>query len=101
MLISKQRHIVDQAYRSSYRDATCEASSNGTDLCGLPAMGGAHCRTGEYAGTGRKPSDDLTFPLCNGHHMDQEAHPGPEWWIEHCLKPQMRRRYREWKGKKS
>ena len=36
-------------YRQSYRDATCMASRNGIDLCGLPAVG-AYCRTGEYAG---------------------------------------------------
>ena len=88
--------INDKEYRKSYASATCGASRNGIDLCGLPAVG-AHCRTGEHAGMGTKPSDDLTFPLCNDCHMEQERTPGPQWWVQNVLKPQMRRRYREWK----
>lgn len=90
--------VVDEAYRKSYKDSTCCASSNGVDLCGNPAVG-AHCRTGELAGIGTKPSDDLTFPLCHECHADQERNIGAGWWLENVLKPQMRRRYREWKSK--
>lgn len=91
--------VEDDAYRKSYKDSVCHASRNGIDLCGLPAVG-AHCRTGEYAGGATKPSDDLTWPLCHKCHMDQEADPGPEWWLENVLKPMMRRRYRKWKSGK-
>lgn len=88
--------VEDDAYRKSYKDSTCAASRNGTDLCGMPSIG-AHIRTGEYAGGATKPSDDLTDALCHECHMDQESQPGPEWWLERVYKPQRRRAYREWK----
>lgn len=90
--------VRDDKYRKSYKDSVCHASRNGVDLCGMPAIG-AHCRTGELAGMGTKPSDDLTWPLCNECHADQERNIGAEWWLEKVLKPQMRRRYREWLNK--
>jgi hypothetical protein len=96
LAIPEEKRIVDHEYRQSYKDRRCEASSNGTDLCGLPCIG-AHMRTGEFAGGAQKPSDDLTVGLCTSHHADQEDNPGPEWWLENVFKPQLRRKYRDWK----
>lgn len=96
LAIGTRPKVEDEAYRRSFRDRTCIASYNGVDLCGLAAIG-AHVRTGEYAGIGTKPSDDLICPLCDTHHREQESQPGPEWWMEKVLKPQLRRMHREWK----
>lgn len=91
--------VLDEVYRKSYKDRLCAASRNGIDLCAGPAIG-AHIRAGEVAGTGTKPSDDLTEALCNECHMDQESHPGEKWWFENVYKPQRRRAYREWKDER-
>lgn len=96
LLYGTKSKVYDEQYRKSYKDRPCAASRNGIDLCGDLSIG-AHIRTGEVAGMGTKPSDDLTEGLCNVCHMDQEAQPGPEWWIENVYKPQRRRAYREWK----
>lgn len=88
--------VEDRKYLDSYKHRTCEASSDGINLCGLPGVA-AHIRTGEYAGMGTKPGDDLTVCLCHNHHMDQESQPGSVWWIENVFKPQCRRKYRTWK----
>lgn len=100
LAIGTRPKIVDPAYRDSYRHRTCQASRNGVDLCGNPSIG-AHVRTGECAGAGTKPSDDLTEALCDECHRDQESSPGPEWWIENVYKPQLRRRYKLWKQRGS
>lgn len=84
-------------YRQSFKDRTCEASRDGINLCGRPAIG-AHVRVGEYAGTGTKPSDNLICGLCGECHADQEDNQGNWWWIEKVFKPQLRRNYREWKN---
>ena len=96
LAIGTRPKVVDHEYRKSYRDRACCASRNGIDLCGESAIG-AHIRAGEHAGTGTKPSDDLTFPLCHACHMDQESQPGADWWLKWVLKPQCRRAYRLWK----
>lgn len=93
---TKER-IEDHKYLDSYRHKTCMAAKpNGIDLCGNPAIP-AHIRTGEDAGTGRKPGDDMTVPLCSIHHEDQERYPRSEWWMENVFKPMRRREYRKWK----
>jgi len=86
----KQHHIKDPKYRKSFRDETCWAceANDGTVV-------GAHIRWNEFAGTGRKPSDDLIIPLCFTCHADQEANPGPEWWVQNVLKSIARARYRK------
>lgn len=88
MMFPKQIHIKDPKYRKSFSGAVCWG-------CGASdrTVIGAHIRSGSNAGMGRKPSDDLILPLCSGCHADQEANPGPEWWLENILKPIARRRY--------
>lgn len=97
LMFGTPERIVNHAYRQSYKDSVCIASRNEIDLCALPAVG-AHIRAGEYAGRGQKPSDNLTLPLCDQCHRDQELYQGPqaEWFLENVLKPYLRRRYRRW-----
>ena len=83
--------IRDRAYLDSLHAALCIA-------CGATPCDPAHIRAGLEGGTGLKPGDDLTLPLCHTCHMDQEAHPGPEWWVENVLKAIARRSYRRWIG---
>lgn len=46
-------------------------------LCGkAPPSEAAHLRIGHVGGTGMKPPDDLTIPLCRQHH-DEETRSGP------------------------
>lgn len=93
LMFGEQRRIRDPKYLRSYKDKVCEASDRGGhEICGQPCVG-AHIRIGEYSGTGNKPSDDLTIGLCDAHHREQE-NGGYEWLVEHILKPQLRRRYR-------
>lgn len=93
----KPVHIKDAAYRKSMRDAVCI-------VCGNPEAVGAHIRTGEFSGVGRKPSDDLILPLCNSCHMRQESQPGPWWWEKRLsstideIKDFARQRYADWKN---
>lgn len=94
----KVKPIRDKAYRRSFRDNPCCASRDGINLCGeraLDTVVGAHIRTGEHAGIGNKPSDDLIIPLCHECHCNEEEGDA-EWYLENIVKPQARRRYREW-----
>ncbi|MEM9469975.1 MAG: hypothetical protein AAF988_07410 [Pseudomonadota bacterium] len=93
------KRIQDAQYRQSYKGSKCVASRNGIDLCGQDAVG-AHMNDEGYAGTGQKVSDDEMLPLCDQCHKDQHAHPGTSWWYHNVLKPQARRRYRNWKNGK-
>lgn len=94
--MQKGQRLIDKKYRESFKDSTCEASRDGVNLCGLPAVG-AHCNDEEYSGIAQKVTDQLIFPLCHECHLDQHANPGSSWWLNNVLKPQMRRRYRNWK----
>ena len=87
----KQHHIKDLAYRKSFKGEDCLScgANDGTVV-------GAHMRWNEFSGMGRKPSDALIVPLCGTCHADQEANPGPEWWVENVLKSILRRRYLNW-----
>lgn len=98
LAISCRKPVRDTAYRKSFRGNSCEASRNGIDLCGetsVDTVVGAHIRTGECSGFGNKPSDDLVIPLCYECHC-HEGSGGLEWYLENIVKPQARRRYREW-----
>lgn len=94
-----RKRLRDRKYLDSFKSRTCMASDY-IDLCGRPSVG-AHIRTGGEGGAGLKPDDDLVVALCHECHMDQEANPGPEWWIERVFKPMMRRQYRRWKNDKN
>lgn len=86
----KELPVRKKAYKDSFRDQPCiSCGRRGTTV-------GAHIRTGMEGGTGYKPSDDLIVGLCFHCHGDQEANPGPEWWVQHVLKPIARRMYRQW-----
>ena len=81
--------IRDRKYLNSIHGQECWS-------CGKAESVGAHIRVGNEGGTGLKPSDDLVVPLCNDCHMDQEANPGPMWWVENVLKPIARDRFEQW-----
>lgn len=82
--------VRDRAYLDTFAGQPCEA-------CGAThGVVGAHVRTGHEGGTSLKPSDDLVVALCFRCHQDQEATPGPEWWLEHVFKRGLRARYRLW-----
>jgi len=52
-------------------------------VCAVPDCGGVsvccHLRTAANAGTGLKPADWYTVPLCDNHHAEQE---GRTAWFE-------------------
>ena len=96
MLIPKKKRIVDEAYRKSFKDSVCQASRDGINICGQPAIG-AHINTEEYAGIGQKADDDLIFPLCHECHLAQHKDDNASWWLNNVLKPQARLRYRRFK----
>lgn len=101
LAIGEPKRIVDKAYRKSFEHSTCVASRNGTDLCGQDAVG-AHMNDEGYSGISQKVSDDEILPLCHWCHTDQHANPGTSWWYHKVLKPQARRRYKNYlkqKGK--
>lgn len=91
--------IEDIPYRQSFKHLTCTASTNGIDLCGKPALG-AHMNDEGFSGHSQKVSDDEIWDLCDDCHKDQGANPGTSWWYHKVLKPQARRKYREWKNSK-
>jgi len=86
----KQPRMKNRKYLDSYQSAECVVCGNNYGVIG------AHIRTGHEGGTGRKPDDDLTLPLCFEHHQQQEASPGPKWWLDNIVKPMARQRYQEW-----
>jgi hypothetical protein len=91
----RQPRMDARRYLDSFAERACDA-------CG--ALDGtivpAHIRTGHEGGTGYKPDDDLVLALCFKCHGDQEATPGPWWWVEHVLKRIARNRYARWKAGK-
>jgi len=98
LAIGTRPKVKSDAYRKSFKDRQCEASINGNSRCTeRETVVGAHIRTGECAGIGTKPSDDLIVALCYKHHQEQEDNPGEWWWFENCYKPYLRRRYLNWK----
>ena len=100
LAIPTHKRLVDEKYRKSFQGDSCEASRNGIDLCGERAADtvvGAHINDEEYSGGGQKADDDLLWPLCFECHADQTALPGLSWWGNNVLKPQTRRRDREWR----
>ena len=78
----------DERYRRSFAGTPCE-SCDCEDGTTIPA----HVRTGHEGGMGMKPDDQLIVGLCFECHQDQEANPGPEWWVENVFKVWLRRRY--------
>ncbi len=90
-----KRKLRDDKYRKSFKGQSCGA-------CGIndETIVGAHIRTGEYAGIGTKPDDNLIIGLCHACHLDQGDKPGAEWYLENIVKPQARRNYEQWKQKK-
>lgn len=87
------QRLRDKAYRKALHFMACVSCDVEDET-----VVGAHIRTGSAGGMGLKPSDDENLPLCAKCHEDQEANPGPEWWIENVLKPLARKRYIIWKA---
>ena len=86
----KTKRMRDPDYLKSFKGAMCWH-------CGLKddTVVGAHIRWGQEGGTGLKPDDNLTVPLCGRCHAKQESQPGPEFWAD-MLKRWARWRYEEW-----
>ena len=83
--------IRDEAYLAYIRTLPCEA-------CGLPdGSDAAHIRVGHEGGMGLRPPDNLVLALCRKCHAVQETG-GYEWLVETILKPQLRRRHKNWKA---
>lgn len=84
--------LRDKKYREALHFQPCAA-------CGTEdnTVVGAHIRTGHGGGTSLKPADDENLPLCFVCHANQEANPGPAWWVENVLKRWARTRYMNWK----
>jgi len=57
----------DMRYSTSFNSSSCQA-----------------CKS-EYGVAGAHIGDDLIIALCAVCRADQEAHPGPAWWIWHVL----------------
>ena len=89
----KQPRLRDRKYLDSFKNEVCISclADDGTIV-------GAHIRTGHEGGTSLKPSDDLVLPLCARCHAEQEANPGPHWWLENIVKAIARRKYMHWKN---
>lgn len=47
----------------------------------------AHVRIGTNGGTGMKPGDDWTVPLCAGHHREQHQRGEPKFWYSRKIDP--------------
>lgn len=91
LAIGVPKRVRDRGYLDSMRGRPCLACG-AQDETVVPA----HVRTGHEGGTSLKPGDDLTAELCMRCHADQEANPGPEWWLL-VLKQLLRERYRVWR----
>lgn len=92
LTFGEPERIRDRRYLDSFAGRACEACG------GHHGVIGAHVRTGQAGGASLKPSDHLVVALCHRCHADQEAAPGPEWWLENVFKPLLRRRYAAWSG---
>ncbi len=86
----KRKPIRDRKYLDSFRGETCLN-------CGVSdeTVVGAHIRWGNEGGTGYKPSDDLTLPLCFKCHKSFDADHS-SIWLAVMVKNMARRRYQEW-----
>ncbi|RJO72885.1 MAG: hypothetical protein C4523_02625 [Myxococcales bacterium] len=91
LLLPKRQRIRDRRYLDSFAGRECEACGR-NDGTTIPA----HVRAGHEGGQSLKPDDSLVVALCFTCHADQEANPGPEWWLEKIMKPMLRERYRKW-----
>lgn len=91
MLIPKENRIRDKRYLTHRGDLPCRA-------CGIDdeTIVAAHVSVGRSS-MSMKASDALTVPLCYRCHMDQEANPGPLWWLENVFKRQLIQEYEDWK----
>lgn len=82
--------VRDRKYLDTAPGRPCAA-------CGQDAACAAHIRVGQRGGVALKPSDDEIDWLCMDCHEEQEANPGPAWWVENCYVPGRKRAYRAWK----
>lgn len=73
----KTRPHRDRKYLDSLRGEPCL-------LCGAVPSDPAHIRYGSGAGTGRKPSDWFTVPLCNAHHREQHQVGEVTFWHKYA-----------------
>ena len=76
LAFGEPRRVRDRKYLNSARTNRCAACGSETGVIA------AHIRTGNRGGVGLKPSDCCVEFLCDRHHREQEANPGPEWWYE-------------------
>lgn len=70
MLVRDPSVIRSPAHLAFVRGFVCAVSPTYGHECGGKTEA-AHCRTGTDGGTGMKPSDCYTLPLCTNHHAEQ------------------------------
>ena len=56
-------------------------------VCGSRPVEAAHVRRGTDGGTGTKPSDRYSLPLCRPHHDAQHAHGELTFWAHYRIDP--------------
>jgi len=77
MLLAKKEKIRDEKYLKAIRLQKCSASA----LLGCWGdQVSAHLRYGTDGGTGTKPSDCFTAPMCYGHHHEQHSRGEMAFW---------------------
>lgn len=75
-LRQRQEPLRSRPYLDYLRSVPCV-------ICGDIPSEAAHFRAGLSGGTGYKPPDNLCFPLCHTHHLEQSLCSDGEvgWWL--------------------
>lgn len=69
----KRPRVKDAKYLKAIRKLPCLR-------CQQTPSQAAHVRIGSNAGTGLKPDDRRTVPLCHKHHMEQHSRGEKTFW---------------------
>ena len=82
LMISKTDFKRDKKHLAFIRQLPCSVCATNY------AIDAAHIRFANPCGTGLKPSDEHTVPLCRNHHSEQHLWPTGEeaWWEVETLK---------------
>lgn len=84
LMISKTDFKRDKKHLAFIRQLPCSVCATNY------AIDAAHIRFANPCGTGLKPSDEHTVPLCRNHHSEQHLWPAGEeaWWEVRDRDPQ-------------
>lgn len=93
MLIPKEERIRDEEYRRYVRGLRCIVIG-----CNADKSDFAHIRHGQKGGTGLKPCDRYSNPICRAHHIEQTSWPLGEadWYMRRVNIPLAEKNYRDW-----